>query len=675
MKLHCVKGDYKAAKVIAILNATEQQCQINYLDSLTYLEDQDFLLISPLGKTPVLQTGAEILREANSIMRFVARRHKDRGYAGVMPKEEAQIDEWLEYVSNTLDPLVLDLRRNLNDMNAQERLREQLTYIESNIKGRSYLVGYGPTLADLDVATSLICPFFSAYEQLFSKEFIYLTLWLKDIKTRLRLGSLPLEFLHLEDASNFIDKRVLTPGRTREVKIEDQKDSIEAENLFRDAPEANKNQEIDANDKLPETSSDNYIKLQKEKSERKGEREQKDKKNDSEKNKKGIKMKHKKSSKDRKNKKDTKEKKKLKSSSSSSSSSRSSSNSSVSIKRSMKKLRKEKKKLKRQIIKINKLIKKIRSLSLSSSSSSSSSSSRSSSSSSISSSSDSSKDKKKNKKGGKRKKKDTKEKKGKKNNRGEKDRKEKKDRRSKKEKAEYDETTKKDKKIKKDKKRNKSLSEDDDRKIPSQCETPKDHHTLHTVEEVEDILKTPSKEHHSSPIGPISPVPYSKSPKSIESKRSEEEEEVIHIVSSFMLKVLTSQSYKKVDMALLNLRASLSGAATPEKKMSVIDEFERVNATKGFYTIKITERGKTTDIREVDKNLRSLLPGMIFVLAAERGEKKFIAGGLYYGDKENAFTLNQQLFNIQRLTIRDEQTQVEFLNAMTNVMRTKEVEI
>ena len=116
MRLFCIRGDRKAAKILALINATDQNCEIVYIgeDTSTF-DQQEFEKISPHGKSPALETGGEVLREANSILRIIAGRHKERGYAGIFEAEKAKIDEWLEYDSGTLDPLVQAVIDNRED--------------------------------------------------------------------------------------------------------------------------------------------------------------------------------------------------------------------------------------------------------------------------------------------------------------------------------------------------------------------------------------------------------------------------------------------------------------------------------------------------------------------------------------------------------------------------------
>lgn len=123
MKLHCFKGDHRAAKVLTIMNAVEMPCQIEFLNPDTYSTDENFKALSPLGKTPVLESDFGPLYETNTILRYIARKKKDKGYAGILPREESQIDQWLEYASNELDPVLMSIYDSLNNEDTNEKYK------------------------------------------------------------------------------------------------------------------------------------------------------------------------------------------------------------------------------------------------------------------------------------------------------------------------------------------------------------------------------------------------------------------------------------------------------------------------------------------------------------------------------------------------------------------------
>lgn len=102
MKLNCSKGDHNAAKVLALMLAVDLSAELAFRDSD----------VKGVAHKLSLEDGSpnsEPLYEVNTILRFIARQFKDKGFAGILPKEEAQIDQWLAYTTSNLDPLVTDI--------------------------------------------------------------------------------------------------------------------------------------------------------------------------------------------------------------------------------------------------------------------------------------------------------------------------------------------------------------------------------------------------------------------------------------------------------------------------------------------------------------------------------------------------------------------------------------
>jgi len=204
MKLHCLKGDHKGAKILGLLInlQLDKNCQVIYLDPEIYLTDPNFQKISPHGKSPVLETEFGPFYETNTIMRFLVKTQEDRSLLGVSPREEALVDQWLEYISNELDPILQVLYFpyiNLMDFDdrqeeALDNLKEELNHIELKVKGKKYLIGYGVSLADMALAVSLCCPFKTMFDQYLGDEFPNLKSWLGEQFNIFCLQKLPIYF-------------------------------------------------------------------------------------------------------------------------------------------------------------------------------------------------------------------------------------------------------------------------------------------------------------------------------------------------------------------------------------------------------------------------------------------------------------------------------------------------
>ena len=144
-------------------------------------------------RQPVLESELEPLYECNTILRFIARKRKDKGFAGILPREEALIDQWLEYCANEIDTDVRSLTYPHLGMEeydpeeeneAVEDLRVNLGHMESKLTGRNFLVGYGPTLADIVVSAALILPFGQLFGVYYKGEFPRIEEYLKEMSER-----------------------------------------------------------------------------------------------------------------------------------------------------------------------------------------------------------------------------------------------------------------------------------------------------------------------------------------------------------------------------------------------------------------------------------------------------------------------------------------------------------
>lgn len=206
MKLHILKGDHNAAKILAFLKKLSINCEIRYLNPRTYSKDPNFLNISPEGKSPVLQTNFDSFCETNTILRYISKKNKEKGYSGVIPREEVKIDEWLDYCSRVIDPLVkklIYLRKDFAHYKESEeellqKMADQINFLQSTLGNRTYLVGYSATLADLSIVISFLYPMSEIYDESFKEQYPLFTEYLSVIKEEFSLEALPKFFKSLE---------------------------------------------------------------------------------------------------------------------------------------------------------------------------------------------------------------------------------------------------------------------------------------------------------------------------------------------------------------------------------------------------------------------------------------------------------------------------------------------
>jgi len=91
-RIHCLKSDFRTARVIALCHHLGLSYTLHFLDKETYYKDEELLKLSPFGKTPVLELNIDSFYEANTAIRYLSKKVKDRGLTGIIPRQEAKID-------------------------------------------------------------------------------------------------------------------------------------------------------------------------------------------------------------------------------------------------------------------------------------------------------------------------------------------------------------------------------------------------------------------------------------------------------------------------------------------------------------------------------------------------------------------------------------------------------
>ncbi len=71
----------------------------------------EFLRVNPKARVPVLADGDWVLTEAPAILRYIASRHPASGLWPWDPREEARCAEWLNWLSSTIQPAFVHVRR------------------------------------------------------------------------------------------------------------------------------------------------------------------------------------------------------------------------------------------------------------------------------------------------------------------------------------------------------------------------------------------------------------------------------------------------------------------------------------------------------------------------------------------------------------------------------------
>jgi len=130
-------------------------------DSQTRLAPPELKKVHPLGKSPVITDGNRTIIESGAIIDYLIRRH---GGGRLQPAPEIpaydEYVQWMHYAEGSaMLPLMLNLyATRLGDAAAplmpriESEIANHLSYIDSSLKGRQFLVGDTLTGADIQMS-------------------------------------------------------------------------------------------------------------------------------------------------------------------------------------------------------------------------------------------------------------------------------------------------------------------------------------------------------------------------------------------------------------------------------------------------------------------------------------------------------------------------------------------
>jgi elongation factor 1-gamma len=146
----------------------------------------DFKAKNPLGKVPVLDTPHGAIFESNAIARYVAGLRLDTELLGASYFERAQVDQWLDFSTNELEPTAsiwlypvwgeFDFDQSAYD-GAKKDMTEILKILDSHLLTRTFLVGHRISLADIALASALVDCFRDVFDAAFRKPFGNVSRW------------------------------------------------------------------------------------------------------------------------------------------------------------------------------------------------------------------------------------------------------------------------------------------------------------------------------------------------------------------------------------------------------------------------------------------------------------------------------------------------------------------
>jgi len=112
MKLYYAPGACSLAPHI-VLEEVGERFELSRVDigAANQQNSAEYLRINPKARVPALTEGDWVLTEAPAILRYIAARHPAAGLWPWEPREEARCAEWLNWLSSTIQPAFVHVRR------------------------------------------------------------------------------------------------------------------------------------------------------------------------------------------------------------------------------------------------------------------------------------------------------------------------------------------------------------------------------------------------------------------------------------------------------------------------------------------------------------------------------------------------------------------------------------
>ncbi|CAK82501.1 unnamed protein product (macronuclear) [Paramecium tetraurelia] len=150
--------------VADLLQIPVEQVEVGYHEC----ESKEHLARNPFARIPVIETTDGFLYESNAICRYLARSKLESGLYGATPFQQSQVDQWIDWTINELDPNFMTTFPQLwghypaNEdtfKTAKNIINDKLKQLEGHFKNSPYLVGDKLTIADVTLIVR-IAPFF-----------------------------------------------------------------------------------------------------------------------------------------------------------------------------------------------------------------------------------------------------------------------------------------------------------------------------------------------------------------------------------------------------------------------------------------------------------------------------------------------------------------------------------
>ncbi len=122
----------------------------------------EFLALNPFGQVPVLDDGGTIVPDSNAILVYLAKTSGQSQWLPEDAKRSAEVQRWLSVAAGELAygpaaaRLITVFGAKFNPEEVIARAHMILARIEAHLDGRDWLVGRGPTIADVALYSYIV---------------------------------------------------------------------------------------------------------------------------------------------------------------------------------------------------------------------------------------------------------------------------------------------------------------------------------------------------------------------------------------------------------------------------------------------------------------------------------------------------------------------------------------
>jgi glutathione S-transferase len=168
MELHCFGESGNAYKVALMLNMTRQDWRPVFVDFFNgATRTPEFRKLNEMGEVPVLVDEGEVLTQSGNILYHLVGKTGQMG--GTTPAEQKEVWRWVLWDNHKLSGQAGTCRFLENFLAPEKRpegvipflqgrLKAAYTVLDQHLKGRDWIVGTGPTVADLSCCGYLYYP-------------------------------------------------------------------------------------------------------------------------------------------------------------------------------------------------------------------------------------------------------------------------------------------------------------------------------------------------------------------------------------------------------------------------------------------------------------------------------------------------------------------------------------